>query len=49
MKLFKTPYQEFPFAAERAKYVKVRAIANHGGSPIVWAHEFQLWGIPDAW
>lgn len=47
MKLFKAPYQEFTFAAERAKYLKVRAIANHAGTPIAAAPEFQLWGIPD--
>jgi hypothetical protein len=48
MKLFKTPYQEFTFAAVRAKYLKVRAIANHLGTAYTAAHEFQLWGIPDA-
>ena len=47
MKLFKAPYQEFTFAAVRAKYLKVRAIANHFGTPGAAAPEFQLWGIPD--
>jgi len=48
IKLFKAPYQEFTFAAVRAKYLKVRAIANHAGTPIAAAGEFQLWGIPDS-
>jgi hypothetical protein len=48
MKLFKAPYQEFTFPAVRAKYLKVRAIASHGGSNTAWALEFQLWGILDS-
>jgi hypothetical protein len=44
MKLFKTPYQEFSFAPVRASYLKVRAVANHAGTPTVAVTEFQLWG-----
>jgi hypothetical protein len=47
IKLFKTPYQEFTFSAVRAKYLKVRAIANHAGTAHIAVTEFQLWGIPE--
>jgi hypothetical protein len=46
VKLFKTPYQEFSFAAVTAKYLKIKIISMFGGTNQSWGYvkEIQLFG-----
>ena len=49
IRFFKEPYQEFRFPAVKARYLKVKVISPHGGSPcpgcLVAVYEFQLLGV----
>jgi TIR domain len=49
IRFFKDPYQEFRFPAVKARYLKVKVISSHGGTPcpgcLVAVYEFQLLGV----
>jgi hypothetical protein len=49
IRFFKEPYQEFRFPAVKARYLKVKVISAHGGTPcpscLVAVYEFQLLGV----
>jgi hypothetical protein len=49
IRFFRDPYQEFRFPAVKARYLKVKVISPHGGSPcpgcLVAVYEFQLLGV----
>jgi hypothetical protein len=49
IRFFKDPYQEFRFPKVKARYLKVKVISPHGGTPcpgcLVAVYEFQLLGV----
>jgi len=44
IKFVKRPYQEFKFPPVRARYLKVKILSSHGGTPEALAYEVQLFG-----
>jgi hypothetical protein len=45
IKFVKQPYQEFKFPPVKARYLKVKILSSHGGTPDALAYEVQLFGM----